>query len=168
MPRYYGAYEFTKEQKSQINLVHNCVVALLDSMLAVPDYLEDSNLRGIKDFEDAPIPESEIANMVAEYLVSKHCGNVFYPTRVKDDNAEVEWIQDTYNDREVYDTSKTNISNTQWGAAENYLHFHIGECLSENPIDMNKFNEILIPLKQRFNSGERSIELFNAIKSLEY
>lgn len=162
MPKYY-TNNFTEDQETQIEIVHNCVTALLDSMLAVPDYLKESNLQGLREFEDAPIKESEIADVVADYLSQRGAGNIFYPTHVE--AGLEEWIQDTYNENEIYEDSDTRISREQWYSIEIYLNFMI----AEHVVPMNKeiLEDFIIPLKKRFNSGERTVELFNEIRNLE-
>lgn len=166
MPKYYTG-EFTKEQESQIEIVHNCVVALLSSMLAVPDYLKGTNVKGLGDFEDAPIPESEIADLVAHYLEDKKVGNIFYPIRVHDANAEIEWIQDTFNDDEIYADPEAEPTEEQWLNAWNYLNFMIAEYASLGMAGQFGLKCTLLPLKARYDAGERSKELFNEISKCE-
>lgn len=165
MPKYY-TNEFTKEQESQIEIVHNSVVALLSSMLAVPDYLKGTNIKGLGDFEDAPIPESEIADVVANYLRTRNIGNIFYPTHVE--GSLEEWIQDTYNENEVYEESGAKLSDEQWLNAWNYLNFMIAEHVDSGDSGKYALKKILLPLKHRYDSGERTMELFNEIKAIEH
>lgn len=164
MPRY-NTNNFTEEQENQIEIVHNCVTALLSSMLAVPDYLENANLKGLGEFEDAPIKESEIADVVADYLVQRKVGNIFYPTRVESDLDP--WIQDTYNDDEIYEEPGAQPTEEQWLNAWNYLNFMIAEYASIGMAGQFGLKCTLLPLKQRYDAGERSIELFDEINAIE-
>ena len=164
MPKYY-TNEFTEDQETQIEIVHNCVTALLDSMLAVPDYLKESNLQGLREFEDAPIKESEIADVVADYLAMKGVGNIFYPIHVE--GSLEEWIQDTYNENEVYAEPDAEPTEEQWLNAWNYLNFMIAEYASLGPTGSFGLNVTLLPLKRRYDAGERSKELFKEITSIE-
>lgn len=91
--------EFTNDQERQIEAVYGAVQALLDTLLVLPEYLEGSGLKGLDDEEKFPVTCSEIADLVADYLVEHTDCRVFFPTHVEshdDGDIHVEFVSDTY------------------------------------------------------------------------
>lgn len=100
MAKVYGTSEFTREQEEQIDKVIDAAAALIDVLLVKPEYLKDSNLKGIGENWSAIHP-AQIADVVANYLVHRCTTNIFYPTHVETDDEE--HVSDVFNDEEVYE-----------------------------------------------------------------
>lgn len=60
-----------------------------------------------------------------------------------------------------------NISDELWKEAVNYLNSMIAEYSFIGPVGMFGLQGVLFPLKKRYDNGERTIELYNAIMACE-
>ena len=64
-------------------------------------------------------------------------------------------------------TNKESIEELDWKQAENTLNMWIAEYTNIGLAGLPGLQLVLLPLKRRFDSGERTQELYEAIMSCE-
>ena len=73
--------------------------------------------------------------------------------------ANLKWLNE-----EIVDDS---ITDEQWKEAENNLNFYISEYAAIGSSGMFGLYGVLVPLKNRFDKGERTKELYDEMMGLE-